>query len=147
MSNESKYPNCVESGSDKELIAEFYHDLLQKYPGLTDEIKMNEGLLYLDMGALQGFAEALCKERKLNELKECFDWLDSLFCRSKNELLNAINVSFLEYFDFSAGLSQNEFKKLMPQTLYRGYREMIEYMDNLATEYNNKLKGQKEPNE
>ena len=135
MNDKFKYPNWVEGETDKELMEEFYVDLVQKYPQLAKEVEQNEGLLHIDMGALRRLAEEFCEQRRLNDAKDCFEWLNTYFCRSKNELLNAINVSFLEYFDFRKGLSEEEFKNLMPPTLYRCYLEMIEYMENLAKKY------------
>ena len=135
MIDETKQPNWIKGSNDKELIAKFYQELLQKYPQLTEEVEWNEGLLHVDMGALRGLAEKLCEKRKLDEVRECFEWLDSYYCRSTDELLNAINVSFLEYFDYKKGLSDEEFKNIMPPTLYKGYLYIIEYMENLAKKH------------
>ena len=124
------YPVWDVAASDKELIEEFYQQLVVRYPQLKEDVEYNQGLLHIDMGCLQSFAEGLCKERKFDEARSCFSWVNSLFCRSKNELLNAINVSFLEYFDYYHGLSDEEFAKLMPAELFRGYQEMMAYMEN-----------------
>ncbi|WP_432461017.1 DUF7674 family protein [Agarivorans sp. QJM3NY_25] len=97
------YPEWDESVSDKKIIEEFYEQLVIRYPQLKEDVEDNEGLLHIDMGYLQRLAEGLCKDRKLDEAKSCFNWVNSLFCRSKNELLNAINVSFLEYFEYYPG--------------------------------------------
>lgn len=130
------FPKWDESANDKELIEEFYIELLIRYPELKEAIEYNEGLLHIDISDLQRLAENLCKEKKLNELRKCFRWVNSLFCRSKNELLNAINVSFLEYFEYQRIISDKEFKELMPKELYRGYTEMMEYMDRIAKDTN-----------
>ena len=132
-------PEFDESTSDKALIDEFYRDLLIRYPELKEDVEYNEGLLHIDMRDFQSLAENLCKDRKLDELRECFMWLNSIFCRSKNELLNAINVSFLEYFEFQKGLSEKEFKEIMPKELYHGYTEMMEYMDEMAKASNERV--------
>jgi hypothetical protein len=132
------YPELDESASDKKLIEEFYRELQIRYPELKEDIEYNDGLLHLDMSVLQQHAENLCKEKKQNELSECFKWVNSLFCRSKNELLNAINVSFLEYFNYQKGLTEKEFKEIMPKELYRGYTEMMEYMEKLEKDYKEK---------
>jgi len=132
------YPEWDESASDKKLIEEFYRELLIRYPELKEDIEYNEGLLHLDMGVLQRHAENLCKEKKLKELGECFKWVNSLFCRSQNELLNAINVSFLEYFEYQKDLTEKEFEEIMPKELYRGYTEMVKYMEKLEKDYKEK---------
>jgi len=132
------YPEWDKSASDSTLIEEFYRELQVRYPELKEDIEYNEGLLHLDMSTLQKYAENLSTEKKLNELRECFKWVNSLFCRSKNDLLNAINVSFLEYFDYQKGLSEKEFKEIMPQELYRGYTEMMDYMKKLEQDYKEK---------
>ncbi len=134
------YPEWNESASDKELIEEFYEQLLIRYPELEEDVECNEGLLHIDMGCLQRLAESLCKERKLKEAESCFSWVNLFFCRSKNELLNAINVSFLEYFEYYDSLSNEEFEKLMPVELFRGYKEMMEYMDKMAKDANERNK-------
>jgi len=131
-----EFPNWVEGESDGELIKEFYLELLQRYPELTEDIEYNEGLLHIDMGALQRLAEGYCQERKLEEAEKCFEWINGFFCRSCGDLLNAINVSFLEYFEYHKGLSEKEFLSLMPSTLKRGYVEMMAYMDNMVKDAN-----------
>lgn len=70
------------------------------------------------------------------EASSCFSWINSLFCRSKNELLNAINLSFLEYFEYYHGLSDEEFESIMPKELFRGYKEMMAYMKSMAKNAN-----------
>ena len=62
------YPEWDESANDKILIEEFYSDILIRYPKLKESIEYNEGLLHVDMGDFQRFAEDLCKERKIDEL-------------------------------------------------------------------------------
>ncbi|EGQ7835302.1 hypothetical protein ACCH70_004324 [Vibrio vulnificus] len=126
------YPEWDESVSDRAIISEFYDQLLKRYPEVREDIEFNEGLLHLDMASLQRVAEKLCKERKLAELESCFLWVNSLFCRSRNELLNAINVSFLECFLYSPYLSKQEFKNAMPPELYQGYEEIMSYIEELG---------------
>lgn len=126
------YPEWDEAASDKELIDEFYEQLLIRYPELKEDVEYNEGLLHIDMGCFQSIAERLCTERKIDEAISCFNWVNSLFCRSKNELLNAINLSFLEYFEYYHGLSDTEFENIMPKELFRGYKEMMAYMEKMA---------------
>lgn len=132
------YPNWIEGANDKNLIEEFYRDLLRKYPQLREDVEDNEGLLHIDMMALRHLAESFCTARKIEEVRDCFEWVNSYFCRSKNDLLNAFNVSFLEYFKFHGGLSETEFKDLMPPELYRGYIDMMEHMKNMAKEIRTK---------
>ena len=135
-----EFPKFDVSSTDKELIEEFYRELLIRYPQLKEDVEYNNGLLHCDMGDFRRLAEQLCEERKFEEARECFDWVNSLFCRSKNELLNAFNVSFLEYFDYQKGLTESEFKNLMPKELFRGYTEMMEYMERLSGTANQKDK-------
>jgi hypothetical protein len=142
------FPEWDESESDKELIEEFYVQLPVLYPELKEDVEYNEGLLHVDMGDLQRLAERLCKDKKLEEAASCFTWVNSFFCRSKNELLNAINVSFLEYFEYCHGLSDEEFERIMPVELFRGYKEMMAYMEKMAkasNEDSKKIMKQKGP--
>lgn len=127
-----EYPEWDESASDKELIEEFYHDVSIRYPELNEYIRDNQGLVHINMEAVRRLAENLCEEGNINDLRDCFAWINSLFCRSKHEMLNAISVSFLEYFDFQKGISEEEFEAIMPNELYRGYREMMQHMEKLA---------------
>ncbi|MFZ1745901.1 MAG: hypothetical protein WBO24_02260 [Nitrospirales bacterium] len=131
MSEDLEYPNWVEGESDKDLIEEFFSEVKKKYPDLSESIDWNEDLMHISMGDLQRHAEEMCKSGKLEELKECFKWVEGYFCRSRHELLNAFNVSFLEYFEHQ-GLSPKEFQELMPVNLYRGYQEQRKCMENLA---------------
>ena len=130
------FPEWDKSASDKELIEEFYVQLPISYPELKADVENNEGLLHVDMGDLRCLAERLCKDKKLEEVASCFTWVNSFFCRSKNELLNAINVSFLEYFEYYHGLSDEEFERIMPVELFRGYKEMMAYMEEMAKDSN-----------
>lgn len=123
------YPDLAKSSSELALIDEFYRELLIRYPELKAEVEHNEDLLHVNMSVLQNYAEKLCKERRLGDLRECFKWVNSLFCRSKSQLRNAIYASFLEYFEYEEGLSEEEFIKLMPKELYGGYAEMMECME------------------
>ena len=134
------YPEWDEDGDDEALIEEFYRELVIRFQELKQNIEYNEGLLHIDMADFRIRVEKLCKERRLGELSECFSWLNSIFCRSENRLLNAINVSFLEYFNYQKGLTKNEFKATMPKELYRGYVEMMEYMENMAREIDERNK-------
>ena len=126
------YPVWDKNSSDKELISDFYTELLKRYPELMEAVEDNEGLIHLDMMEFRILAEELCKERKIDELKCSLEWLNSYFCQSKNELLNAINVSFLEFFNFAAGITEDEFKEIMPPNLYRGYLDIMAYMEELS---------------
>ena len=130
------YPTWDENSSDEQLITEFYIALLINYPELAEAVEDNDGLLHIDMMEFRMFVENLCKQRKMDEARECFEWLNTYFCQSKNELLNAINVSFLEFFDFSSGITEDEFREIMPENLYRGYVEMMDYMIELSKEMN-----------
>ncbi|MCO6511074.1 MAG: hypothetical protein J5I65_09800 [Aridibacter famidurans] len=127
-----KGPDFVISKVEKRLIEEFLREMLSLYPQLKEDVEENEGLLHCQMSALQRFAEDLCEKRKLEEARECFDFVDKYFVLARSDLLNAINVSFLEYFKFFPGLSEGEFKEVMPPTLYQGYVDMIIYMEDLA---------------
>lgn len=126
------YPTFDKNISDKKLIKEFYINLLQKYPVLNQEVE-NEGLLHVDMVALRRYAERLCRKRKVKEFEELAIWLNGFFCRSKNELYNAIMVSFLEYFNYEK-LSTDKFKEIMPEELYQGYKEIMDYMRKMSNE-------------
>lgn len=133
-----EYPQWNEDASDEELIKEFYGILIDRYPHseIPEEIEENGELIHVVMGAVQRFAEDLCTKRKIEEAKDCFELLNAYFCRSRKELLNAFNVSFLEYFEFHHGLTEKEFKEIMPETLFRGYTEITACMENLARQAN-----------
>ncbi|QQS40604.1 MAG: hypothetical protein IPM63_14715 [Acidobacteriota bacterium] len=125
-------PDFVISKAEKRLIEDFLRELLSLYPQLKEDVEECDGLLHCQMSALQRFAEDLCEERKLEAARECFEFVEKYFVQAKSDLLNAINVSFLEYFKFFPGLSEGEFKEVMPPTLYQGYVDMIIYMEELA---------------
>lgn len=125
-------PDFVILNAEKRLIDEFLRELLFLYPQLREDVEESEGLLHCQMSALQRFAEDLCEDRKMEAARECFEFVEKYFVQAKSDLLNAINVSFLEYFKFFPGLSEEEFKEVMPPTLYQGYVDMIIYMEDLA---------------
>jgi len=115
----------------------FSRELLEKYPQLREEVENNDGLLHLDMSTIQRHAEQLCEDRELEQIGDCFEWINTFYSEGHSDLVNAINVSFLEYFEYQRGLSLEEFEELMPKELHRAYVEQMEYMENLA---NNQFK-------
>lgn len=125
-------PDFVISKAEKRLIEEFLREMLSLYPQLKEDVEECDGLLHCQMSALQRFAEDLCEKRKLEEARECFEFVEKYFVQAKSGLLNAINVSILEYFKFFPGLSEEEFKEVMPAALYQGYVDMIIYLEELA---------------
>lgn len=81
----------------------FLTELLAKYPQLRDEVKDNDGLLHLNMSTFQRYAENLCEERKLDDLRECFEWINTFLIEGHLELLNAINVHFWSTLNIKKG--------------------------------------------
>ena len=120
---------------DQALIDVFYQQLAQQYPQLLEQIADNDGLLHLDMSNLQQLAEQFCQTRQLNEAKQCFQWLNQLFCQGQNQFLNAVYVSFLEHFEYQRrnnGLTQTEFFALLPPELQQGYQLMREHTEQMV---------------
>jgi hypothetical protein len=114
----------------------FTHDdfvrlALAAFPELREEIEEYSDLLHLQMHAF---------ERRMGRAKKEGDWASyargmalahELWSRPDDELLNALNVSFLEHLDFEGANGAEAWRHLSPE-LQQGWKEMQAYMAELA---------------
>ena len=110
---------------------EFIEALVAEFPELTDEIREDEGLLHIQMGAFGRLTEAAIARGELETVDRCFALAHRAFRDADPPLKNALNVSYLEELDFS-GEHGAAAERRMTSLLRQGYTEMRDYMDRLA---------------
>jgi hypothetical protein len=111
--------------------ADFVHLALAEFPSLREEFEDDPALLHLQMHAF---------ERLVSQAKGEGDWVTygramqlahELWRRPDAELLNALNVSFLEHLDFNGSTGAEAWRHLSPE-LQDGWRVMNEHMKKVA---------------
>lgn len=109
---------------------EFRRLLLKNFPELYEEIEDDEGLVHLEMGALEGLANSCIKSGDMDNLKRVYEFVSEL-CRNEKELhpdiINAINVSFLEGLSFENEKFGEGGKKLLPPNLLEKWEAQLEH--------------------
>jgi hypothetical protein len=82
---------------------EFRRLLMKHFPELSEEIEDDEGLIHMQMGSLENMANRCIKAGELHYLKNIYEFIDDLArhqCEVHPDVINAINVSFLEGLNF-----------------------------------------------
>jgi hypothetical protein len=112
--------------------SDFVRLALAEFPSLTEELEEADGLLHLQMHAFT---------RVMQRAKAAADWATyrrgvhlaaQLWSRPDTNLLNALNVSFLEHLDFE-GLHGPEAWKCLTSELQHGWQAMKAYNDRVAS--------------
>jgi hypothetical protein len=104
---------------------------LAEFPELREEFDEYPDLLHLQMHALERLAERTKNERDWMLYRRIMLFADRLWQRPDQELLNALNVSFLEHLEF-AGTDGPRAWGYLSSELKEGWRAMDAYMTQLA---------------
>jgi hypothetical protein len=110
---------------------EFIAALLTEFPELTDEVREDEGLLHVQMGAFARHTEAAIARGDLASVDRCFALAHRAFHDADAPLKNALYVSYLEHLDFG-GPHGEAARSRMSALLRHGYTEIMDYLDMLA---------------
>ena len=101
-----------------------------EFPELTislhDEIV--EGLLHLQIAEFSRLAQKTIDEGDRTRFKTICEIFRVLFLNGAPELVNALNVSFLEHLNFSDGKSKRAWAyQAMPELMRKAFDDMAEY--------------------
>jgi hypothetical protein len=111
--------------------AEFARLALVEFPQLREEFDEYPDLLHLQMHALERLAEGALKGRDWMLYRRIMLFADRLWQRPDPDLLNALNVSFLEHLEFNGPDGARAWGYLS-SGLQEGWRAMATYMAQLA---------------
>lgn len=110
---------------------DFFSDLSIQFSKVSTEFDSEDGNHY----KLERFADYTIqqiKENNIEELKKCFDFIESRLESVTPEIENALNVSYCEalllYDDNKKGM---EIKNVMPNKLMQFYLDYKNYYDSL----------------
>ena len=104
---------------------------LLEFPELRAEFDEYPDLLHLQMHALERLAEHAKADRDWMLYRRIMLFADRLWRRSDDELLNALNVSFLEHLEFDGPDGPKAWGYLSSE-LKDGWRAMDAYMTEVA---------------
>jgi hypothetical protein len=104
---------------------------LERFPELRQEFEDFAGLLHVQMGAFARRAQQAKGEADWDTYARCVALADELWQRPSDELLNALNVSFLENLDFEGPRGRVAWDYLSPG-LKLGWRNMQRYLEEVA---------------
>jgi hypothetical protein len=99
---------------------EFRRLLLMYFPEVAEEIEDDEGLIHLEMSSLERIANCCIKSGDMDYLKKIYEFVGDLGRHEKEvdpEIINAINVSFLEGLNFENNNYGETAKRLLPPVL------------------------------
>ena len=110
--------------------AEFRRLLLQHFPELSEVLAEDAGLLHVEMGALESFANHCIKDGDDTGLQRAYEFVADL-ARHRAEIhadvLNAIHVSFLEGLNFGDRRHGERAKALLPAVLRQMWSAQMEH--------------------
>ena len=103
---------------------------LAEFPELHDAFELDAGLLHLQMHAFTRLAQAAKGRGDWETYARCMRLADELWRQPDHELLNALNVSFLEHLDFDGPRGPTAWEHLTP-ALRDGWQAMRAYNERL----------------
>ena len=112
------------------------------YPALAEDLRDFDGLLHPQVGALARLAEQAKGTGDWGTYRRAMSLADTLWRNPSDDLLNALNVSFLEHLDFHGPRGADAWELLSP-ALQQGWRDMQAYLDELARRGNEASRGRK----
>jgi hypothetical protein len=110
---------------------DFRRVLLEEFPQLRQEIDDSDGLLHIEMGV---FAEHTQRAKGRGDwltYERCIKLADRMWANPDPALLNALNVSYLEYLDFDGPRGPKAWSLLTPP-LQEGWKAIMEYLRELG---------------
>ena len=104
---------------------------LERFPELREEFEDYAGLLHLQMAAFARHTQQAKGDADWDTYEKCIALADELWQRPSHDLLNALNVSFLENLDFDGPRGPVAWEYLSPG-LKLGWRSMQRYLEDLT---------------
>ncbi|MFC6591438.1 hypothetical protein ACFP81_05040 [Deinococcus lacus] len=120
-----------------EYTNQFLSEAMRLLPETREEICSNYGLLHAQMGCIWLVARDSIQRKDWQKYEAICSLIDKYFLPNDDDLIpftNAVNVSFLEGLPLwgEAEGDNAEAWAHTPPKLQQGFREMEEYMQNLA---------------
>jgi hypothetical protein len=106
---------------------EFIASLLSEFPELTEEVRENEGLLHVQVGAFARHTEEAIASGDFAGVDRCFALAHRALHDADPPLKNAIYVSYLEHLDFGGAHGPAAQHRMSP-LLRQGYGEIMDYL-------------------
>lgn len=104
--------------------------MLKHFSELAEEIKDDAGLVHAEMSSLERLANRAIKSGDFSSLRYIFEFISDI-ARHRSEVdanvINAINVSFLEGLSFSNKSHGDEAKQFLPPVLLEMWRAQMEH--------------------
>ena len=108
---------------------QFEQVAFRRFPALHEELLDHTGLLTFQLGALGRHAQRQLAARNWRELDRVFRFVEECYTGGDPAIQNAVNVSFLEDFDF--GEDEERVRSLMGEELVQAYEAQMAYMAEL----------------
>jgi hypothetical protein len=115
------------------------------YSELASDLVESDGLLHLQVSALARLAREAKRTADWGTYRRIMRLADSLWRNPDHQLLNALNVSFLEHIDFEGPNGAHAWQLLSPE-LQIGWRAMQAYLEKIALHCNPSLRQAKDKN-
>lgn len=101
-----------------------------EFPELTDSLhnEIVEGLLHLQIAEFSRLAQRRIDDGNRPGFKRVCELFRVLFLNGAPDLVNALNVSFLEHLNFANGKSNRAWAyQAMPELMRKAFDDMAEY--------------------
>ena len=110
---------------------DFRRVLLEEFPQLRQEIEDSDGLLHIEMGVFAEHTQRAKGQGDWPTYERCIKLADRMWANPDAVLLNALNVSYLEYLDFDGPRGPKAWSLLTPP-LQEGWKAIMQYLRKLG---------------
>ena len=131
-------------GTAKCTTDDFVRLVLDAFPELREEFEEDDGLPHVQMGAFARFTQQAKGRGDWETYGQCAQLADRLWGCADEYLNNALYVSYLEHLDFEGPRGPKAWSLLTPR-LQQGWREIQDYLDEVAASVHAPRKDRKGP--
>lgn len=107
--------------------------LKERFPEIASQIDAtSEGLLHLEMAALSRATQRAIDAQDRETVKRHFGFVDEVFRDAAPDVINAVNVSFLENLRFEGRKAgPTNARELLPPRLRQALKALEEYLSKI----------------
>jgi hypothetical protein len=116
--------------------SDFVEALAAEFPELREQLKPDADLPHLQMGTFAHFTNRAVIQYDGAVVKRAFALARKFFHDADAELKNEFYVSYLEELDLNTPAGE-EARKIMPELLVSGWREINEHLRKIDTKKSN----------
>jgi len=99
-----------------------------EFPELAEELHDEDGLLHLQVAVFSRLAQQAIDDGDKTKFAKVCELFKFLFLNGSPELINALNVSFLEHLNVTDGKKKRAWAYVaMPPLMKKAFEEMAEY--------------------